>query len=291
MSTIRFLRTFLAIEKFGSMSAAADHVRLTQAAVGQQMRALEAELRRPLFDRSGRGTRMTAAGRALVPHARKIVSIYEEMLSTRPDTSELTGTVTVGAIVSATGFLCKAALNLKDRHPALELKLLLGHDLDLCERVKAGEVDAAVVEQRENINDRPGVWTPLYVEPLIMLANSKAASRNASAEGLLESQPFIRYDRSTGIGREIERILQKMHIKPKEILEVNAIGTIMDLVRQNVGVSIIPQLKQVAWDREKSLTVLPLLGSTSGRVIGIYESLKQPKNVAAVKRQILHELG
>lgn len=291
MSTIRFLRTFLAVEKYGSMSAAADHVRLTQAAVGQQMRALEAELRRPLFDRSGRGSRMTAAGRALVPHARKIVSAYEEMLKVQPDSSELTGTVTVGAIVSATGFLCKAALTLKERHPALDLKLLLGHDLDLCERVRAGEVDAAVVEQRENSMDRPGIWTPLYVEPLVMLANSKTASRNARADELLDSQPFIRYDRSTGIGREIERILQKMRIKPTEILEVNAIGTIMDLVRQNVGVSIIPQLKHIAWDREKSLTVLPLLGSTAGRVIGIYESPKQPKNVAAVKRQLLHELG
>lgn len=50
MSTIRFLKTFIAVAQYGSFAAAADRVSLTNAAVGQQMRALEDEIRRPLFD-------------------------------------------------------------------------------------------------------------------------------------------------------------------------------------------------------------------------------------------------
>jgi hypothetical protein len=82
MSTIRFLRTFLAVEKYGSFAAAAGRVALTQAAVGQQMRALEDEFRRPLFDRS-----------------RRVVVAYEAMLAGSEVGEEISGTVTVGAIV------------------------------------------------------------------------------------------------------------------------------------------------------------------------------------------------
>ncbi len=50
MSTVRFLRTFVAVAEHGSFAAAAGQVALTQAAVSLQMRALETELRRELFD-------------------------------------------------------------------------------------------------------------------------------------------------------------------------------------------------------------------------------------------------
>ena len=51
MSTLRFLRTFLAVARHGSFPEAAEQVALTQAAVSFQMRALEAELGRELGER------------------------------------------------------------------------------------------------------------------------------------------------------------------------------------------------------------------------------------------------
>jgi len=60
MSNIRFLRTFIAVARYGSFAAAAEKVALTQAAVSMQMQSLEDDLKRPLFDRVGR-RRMIAA--------------------------------------------------------------------------------------------------------------------------------------------------------------------------------------------------------------------------------------
>ena len=53
MSSIRILKTFVAVATEGSFAAATQQVALTQAAIGLQMRALEDELKRPLFDRHG----------------------------------------------------------------------------------------------------------------------------------------------------------------------------------------------------------------------------------------------
>ena len=62
MSNMRFFKTFIAVAEYGSFAAAADRVALTNAAVGQQMRALEEEMRRPLFDRSQRQIKLSRDG-------------------------------------------------------------------------------------------------------------------------------------------------------------------------------------------------------------------------------------
>ena len=67
MPSIRVLKTFLAVAKHGSFAAAGTEIGLTAAAVGLQMRALEADLGQALFDRSGRSIVLNTAGRTAVP--------------------------------------------------------------------------------------------------------------------------------------------------------------------------------------------------------------------------------
>src|SRR4051812_1927446 len=100
MSSIRILRTFLAVAAEGSFAAAAHRVALTQAAVGQQMRALESEFRRPLFERQGKSVALSHAGRELLPGVRRLVAQYEQMLASAPATGAMAGTVHLGAVVS-----------------------------------------------------------------------------------------------------------------------------------------------------------------------------------------------
>src|SRR3954452_22126791 len=81
MSSIRLLRTFSAVASEGSFAAAAARVALTQAAVGQQMRALEGTLRRPLFERQGKVVVLNEAGRELVPQVRRLLATWDQMLA------------------------------------------------------------------------------------------------------------------------------------------------------------------------------------------------------------------
>ncbi|MEL7091846.1 MAG: LysR family transcriptional regulator [Pseudomonadota bacterium] len=66
------LRAFLATAETGSYSAAARTLGLTQPTLGRQVAALEAQLGLALFERAGRGLRLTDAGRDLLPEARKM---------------------------------------------------------------------------------------------------------------------------------------------------------------------------------------------------------------------------
>lgn len=291
MSTIRFLRTFLAVEKHGSFAAAADRMALTQAAVGQQMRALEGEFRRSLFDRSRRVVKLNPAGRALLPQAQRVVAAYEAMLADAGAEQELAGAITVGAIISAMGLLSENLVHLKQRYPALKVKLLLGSNDDLTERVRSGVIDAAIVVEVTREASDGMRWTPLYEEPLVLVASARVAGPRAEVAVLLKSQPFIRFNRQAPTGAKIEQVLRRLRVKPDEIMEANSVAAIVDLVRQNVGIAILPLLKHAGWMRDPTLAVLPLPYRAPARVIGMIESERQPHMTAAVRQLLLQSLG
>lgn len=255
MSSLRLLRTFLAVAAEGSFAAAAQRVALTQAAVGQQMRTLEAELRRPLFEREGKSVVLGEAGRALVPQAHRLVAQYDQMLSA-PSPEAMSGTVHLGAIVSAVRPLIQATLALKERHPQLDMHVSAAKSMDLLARVQSGALDAAIAVREPGTSRGELAWSPLYSEPMVLLVPRNMAL--APARTLLASQPFVRFDRSQHTGELVERTLRRLRAKPREIIELNAIESIVDLVRSGLGVALLPQLRESRWASDPKLQVLAL---------------------------------
>jgi len=283
MSSIRLLRTFVAVAGEGSFAAAASRVALTQAAVGQQMRALEAELRRPLFERQGKAVVLNDAGRALLPQVRRLLALYEQMLAPAGAADSMAGTIHLGAIVSAVRALIQATLALKARHAALDLHVSAAKSAELVGRVQSGELDAAVAVRE------PGVgadlaWTPLYGESMVLLVPRKL--EESSPRAILQAQPFIRFDPTQHTGRLVERTLRRLRVKPQEFLELNALESIADLVRSGLGVSVVPLLHDARWQADARLRVIEIPRAEERR-IALVQRRDSPKAhiAAAVARE------
>ena len=256
MSSIRVFRTFLAVAAEGSFAAAAHRVALTQAAVGQQMRALEADLRRPLFERQGKSVALNDAGRELLPEARQLVELYDRMQAAPRSPEPMSGTVHLGAVVSAVRPLIEVTLSLKARHPALELHVSAAKSTELALAVASGDLDAAIAV-REPAQAPPGLaWTPLYDEPMVLLAPRSVP--DAGARALLQRHPFIRFDRNEHTGQLVERMLRRLRARPDEFLELNAIEAIVDLVRSGLGVALLPHLQGSRWLTDPRLRVVEI---------------------------------
>jgi DNA-binding transcriptional LysR family regulator len=284
MSSIRLLRTFSAVAAEGSFAAAAGRVALTQAAVGQQMRALEAELRRPLFERQGKAVVLNDAGRELVPQVRRLLGLYEQMLAPSAVSGAMAGTVNLGAVVSALRPLLQATLSLKARHAGLELHVSAAKSIDLIERVQSGEADAALVV-REPAAARPELaWTPLYAEPMVLLVPRKL--EDMPWRTVLQTQPFIRFDRSQHTGRLVERTLKRLRLQPQDFLELNSLESIAELVRSGLGVALVPLLRDARWGAEAKLRILEMPQAEERRIALVQrrDSAKSPI-VAAVVRE------
>jgi DNA-binding transcriptional LysR family regulator len=284
MSSIRVLRTFAALASEGTFAAAASRVALTQAAVGQQMRALESELRRPLFGRQGKTVVLNDAGRALVPQVRRLLALYEQMLAPAGGPEAMAGTVHLGAVVSAVRPLIQATLALKAKHPGLDLHVSAAKSIELMDRVQSGELDAAVAVREPGV--RPElVWTALYGEPMVLLVPRKL--EEASPRALLQQQPFIRFDPTQHTGRLVERTLKRLRARPQEFLELNALESIVELVRSGLGVSVVPLLRDARWHTDAKLRVIEL-PQAEERKMALVQRRDSAKSaiVAAVVREL-----
>lgn len=145
----RKLRAFLAVVDGGSLGRAASLANLSQPALSRLIRELEARFDQPLFERHTKGMALTAAGEALVPHARLLLFEMEqaqEMLASMKGLKR--GTVRVGAVATiARSVLPPAVGALLEKAPGLRIDLLEAPDSRLVEALVDREIDFMIAAE------------------------------------------------------------------------------------------------------------------------------------------------
>lgn len=272
MPSIRTFKIFLAVAKYGTFAAAGKEIGLTAAAVGLQIRALEEDLNQVLFDRSARSVVLNTAGRKLVPQIDELVHQYES-LAISDDGDQLTGTVVMGALVSALmGAFADALWAVKREHPKLDIKLLAGLSAQFTEMVERGELDAAVITQSRRQLPSSLVWTPLYSEPMVLIVPRQPHFQLPDSPiDILREAPFLRFDRYTWTGDLVNAVLEQCNVDVSSEMELNSVETIIEIVRHGFGVSIVPQLANVSWERDGALQIIEIPGNDIKRNVGLLE--------------------
>ncbi|WP_214404887.1 LysR family transcriptional regulator [Pseudonocardia lacus] len=121
----RRLRYFVAVAEELSFTRAAARLHMAQPPLSQQIALLEKELGAVLFDRSQRAIRLTAAGAALLPEARRLLADLDDTARMVRRVGEgATGRLTIGFVPSAVnGVLPDLLRRFRERHPGVELGL------------------------------------------------------------------------------------------------------------------------------------------------------------------------
>jgi DNA-binding transcriptional LysR family regulator len=243
---LRELKTLMAVAREGTFAAAGEKIGLTQAAVSAQMQRLEAELGFELFDRTGRAARLNPMGHQTLARAEEIVRQVEALGSRRREGSA-TSLVTVGAIASVQRAALPAVLAKFHREtPACRTRVVPGVSMQLQDLVDAGEIDMAVIIRPPFSLQRDLRWTTLAHEPFRLVVPRGLRGQDWAA--ILSTQPFIRYDRGSFGGRQVDRFLRAAHITPHDVCELDELEAILALVAHGVGVALLPQTKpQPKW--------------------------------------------
>ena len=148
--TLVQLRHFIALSEHGSYAKASRALFLTQPALSRSIQALEDELAQPLFDRVGRRIELTVFGLQLLPRAKSLVQEAEALKTVGKQMQVgVTGTVRIG-LGSGPGALLstKLMLHMAKHHPKLHLEIARGNTDLLIHALRAGRLDAAVVDIR-----------------------------------------------------------------------------------------------------------------------------------------------
>jgi DNA-binding transcriptional LysR family regulator len=236
---IRELRTFVAVVQDGTFAAAGDRIGLTQAAVSAQIQRLESELGFQVFDRTGRAARLNPKGHQLFAQAQELLRLYGHLGSSRASAGAPL-LVSVGAIASVQRALLPDVLaRFHRQQPQARTRIVPGVSMQLLDLVDSGKLDLAVVIRPPFALQRDLHWTTLAEEPFRLLVPRSV--RGDDWAELLRTQPFIRYDRVSFGGRQVERFLRAARIEVRDVCEADELEAIVRLVANGVGVALLPQ--------------------------------------------------
>ncbi|MFJ4452689.1 LysR substrate-binding domain-containing protein [Pseudomonas sp. NPDC089392] len=277
---IRELKTLIAVAREGTFAAAGLKVNLTQAAVSAQMQRLEAELGYEIFERKGRNAQLNRRGQQILNQAQEVIRLYNSLGSGAEGVAPAVQ-VDVGAIASVQRSLLPQALaQFHAARPECRTRIIPGLSLELLSAVDAREIDIAVIIRPPFELQSDLHWTTLASEPYRLIVPAGLAAGEWSE--IISSQPFIRYDRSSFGGRQVDRFLRQLHFNTRDVCELDELDAITALVAKGVGVALVPQtVARDAWP--DSVRAYDLGEHTFHRDIGLVHHAN-----IALSMQVMH---
>lgn len=233
---LRYFKTFLVAAETGSFSAAGARLGLTQSAVSTQIRRLEEDLGCTLFDRSGKSVALSDEGRQMLDDATRIVGLYESMKGARGQRD--TAPLDLGAVSTVQSTLLPQAMQrFRVAHPDTHVNIVPGMSTQLLTQVDARELDIAVLV-RPRLGIPPELkWVPLIRERFVAVAPPEGPD---NLKALLETVPFIRYNRHSTGGQLVDRYLRRHRLWVREGMELDEPAVILQMVSEGLGCAIIP---------------------------------------------------
>lgn len=282
---LRQLNTFLQVAELGSLSKAADRLRIAQPALSRQIRMLEAELKVALFARHGRGMALTPAGETLRARAAGILRQVED---TRADLIQDQGAVrgrvvfgmppTVGAVVAT-----RLVERFLAAHPEVTLRVVQAFSGYLLEWLQGGEIDVAVVYAGAAA---AGVRTsPLLVENLCFVTPAARAlpPHHAVAFADVVGERLVLPGPQHGLRQIIEAEARRRGLPLQVVVEADDLPVLKELALKGLGCTILPRAAVHAEVSAGRLCAAPIIEPHLSRKLVVAEPLgRRPSN--AVRR-------
>ncbi|MFC6012728.1 LysR family transcriptional regulator [Nocardia lasii] len=239
------LRTFLAVYRTGSLTAAAAQVGLSQPTVTTQLQALERHLGRPLFERLPRGVAPTAAAHELAARVAGPLEALETVLTgtatDRAPTREPPVLLGGPAEMLATTVIPALAPLVAD---GVRLTVRTGHTDDLLAHLRSGAVDLVFATTRPR--GRTVLAEPLVDEEFLLVAAPSVAERvdierlRVEGPGALDGVALISYAADLPILRRYWRHVFDTRLEAEASLIVGDLRAVLAAVVAGAGISVLP---------------------------------------------------
>jgi DNA-binding transcriptional LysR family regulator len=239
--TLVGLRVLREVAVRGTFTAAAEALGYTQSAVSRQVAALEAAAGAPLFERTARGVRLTAAGHLLRRHADTVLDQLDAARRELDGVRGSRGRVRVGAFPTAVAALVPRAIaTFRTARPGVEVVLREGLTPTHLRRLRARTVDVAVVATPPGVPPEDGLAFAPLLDDVLLLAVARdhpLAGRGAVGLADLAGQRWI-----AGSHDPSDTFLAAWPEPPKVDFAVREWTAKLGLVAAGLGVTLVPGL-------------------------------------------------
>jgi DNA-binding transcriptional LysR family regulator len=236
-------RAFVAIGELGSLTRAALYLDSNQSLLSRQLNALERECGVRLFNRTGRGVELSEVGERLFPQVKSLLSDAERLeREIRGEVQQPTGRVTLGILPSIGQTLIgKLFTDLRERHPAIRLKVLEGSSGQVEEWLADARVDIAILYRYGASLPEMEQSLAVVDSYLIGAPGDKVTAAASVAFHALDDLPFILPSAPNGLRTALDAVARQHRISLAPVIEADSLP-----------------LQRLLASTERLYTVLPL---------------------------------
>jgi LysR family hydrogen peroxide-inducible transcriptional activator len=238
------LRYVTAVARAGNFSRAALQCHVSQPSLSQQILKLEDELGERLFDRLKREVRLTPAGEAFLPRARRIL---EEAAAAQREAAEakdlLRGAIVLGVLPTIAPYLLPAAMaEFTRKYPGVEVVVQEDTTAQLLNQALLYELDFALVSQP--IPEGRFAVRELFAEELLLAlpAGHPLTRKRAISPADLAGERLIVMKEGHCLGDQVLRFCERRDLRPQISFRSAQLETIHALVHAGLGIALIPAM-------------------------------------------------
>src|SRR5579859_614836 len=260
-ATLTQIRAFLAVKNTGSVHGAVSHLLVSQPSVSAAVASLGRELGVTLFERHGRGVRLTEPGEAFAPYAAQALGLIEQgrsaaLEAAHPETSK----VRLAAVNTAGEYLIPPLIRaFRQLHPGISILLEVGNRATVFERLESRRADIGIGGRPPG---RALAGHPLTGNELVVVGRDVPAD--------LAAVPWLLREEGSGTRLATERLLADLNLGPAdsgspELLTLGSNGAIKQGLAVGLGITLISRFAVARELREGSLAEIPVPGTPLSR--------------------------
>ena len=279
------LETFRLLAREENFTRTADALHLTQPAVTQQVRALQAHFGVNLVDIVGRKTTLTDAGRFLAERAELVLGNVEALEREMREFADVSaGELRIGATLTIGSYaLPEIVARFQGAYPNIHLLVRVENTEAMARAVKSGHVSLALVEgplADEELDIAPYAEDELVL--IVQNGHSLARKRRAISVRELARVPFVFREQGSGTRSQVERGLLGAGITPQVVLTLPTGEGIVRAVELGIGVAIVSRLVAEASIRDERVTRVIVSDLAFRRTFRVVRLARQTPSPAAL---------
>ena len=244
MASIKQLRYFDAVARFGHFRKAAEHCAVTQPALSMQIQELERELGVRLVERRPKGATLTEAGREIARRASRILTEVRDLRDcARRSSAPLSGPLSLGIIPTVAPYVLPPLLpSMRQLYPDLDLLVRETHTAQLRDELLDGSLDLLMLALPLEHADIETL--PLFEDRflLAMPRNRRIKGGMRATPAFLEEDRLLLLEEGHCLRDQALAYCQLRQVDSIDTFGVSGLSTIVQMVANGMGLTLLPEI-------------------------------------------------
>ncbi|MCL5116535.1 MAG: LysR family transcriptional regulator [Firmicutes bacterium] len=241
--TLRQLEFLIGIADLGSISACAEYYGVSQPAVTNQIRQLEAELATALLIRNVHGATLTDSGRRTVAQAKRVLQeVHRIPMALEASKQSLSGKIVLGVSPLSPVSVHHFPRIYRPFHkafPDVQIDVVELEALNLTDQVAKSRVDLALTPLP--MFTTKVQYELLWAEELVVISSADGMLDDSVSMTSLQNETFVFMKPGYSLNLTTARLAQQAGFEPKVVVQASSLHALLGFVSAGIGIAIVPR--------------------------------------------------